>query len=111
MKPSLLAIVLTTSMALTSVAAGDIIGFENFDGGAINLNSTANVADYNAGGGAGGNVRVVMCLAGWPALWTEGPADRSMSATTVRLETVTGARLFLAIHLVSPDATRPAFLP
>ena len=34
----------------------DVIGFEDFDGGAINLNGTVNVFDFGAGGGSGGDV-------------------------------------------------------
>jgi predicted extracellular nuclease len=35
---------------------GMVIGFEDFDGGAINLSSTSNVYDYDAGGGSLGDV-------------------------------------------------------
>ena len=39
-----------------SSAGAVVIGFEDFDGGAINLSSTANVLDFGAGGGSGGDV-------------------------------------------------------
>ena len=32
------------------------LGFEDFDGNAVNLNATANVSDYLSGGGTGGDV-------------------------------------------------------
>ena len=34
----------------------DLVGFEDFDGGALNLSSTKNVFDYAAGGGSGNDV-------------------------------------------------------
>jgi len=37
-------------------ALADVIGYEDFDGGAINLSSTTNVFDFGAGGGTGGDV-------------------------------------------------------
>ena len=46
-------VVLICSPAMTSA---DIIAFEDFDGGAFNLNSTSNVFFYGAGGGAVGDV-------------------------------------------------------
>lgn len=42
--------------AFAATAGADVIGYENFDGGAINLNSTANVFLFGAGGGTGGDV-------------------------------------------------------
>lgn len=50
MKRAILPLLLSS---LPSFAA--IIGFEDFDGGAINLSSTSNVFDFNAGGGSGGD--------------------------------------------------------
>jgi len=44
------------SVVQTAEAAPVVIGFEDFDGGAINLSGTANVFDYGAGGGALGDV-------------------------------------------------------
>ena len=53
----------TLAVALSFAAAsslGDVIGFEDFDGGAINLSSTTNVANYDtAAPGPGGNARDV----------------------------------------------------
>lgn len=40
----------------SALAQSTVIATEDFDGGAVNLTSTANVFDYNAGGGAGGDV-------------------------------------------------------
>jgi hypothetical protein len=44
------------ALLVAGAATADIVGFEDFDGGAINLSSTANVFDFGAGGGAGGDV-------------------------------------------------------
>jgi hypothetical protein len=45
------------SVAFDSSHCGAVIvGFEDFDGGAVNLNSTTNVSNYGAGGGSGGDV-------------------------------------------------------
>jgi len=41
---------------LACSANADVLGFEDFDGGAINVSGTANVFDYNSGGGTGGDV-------------------------------------------------------
>ncbi len=64
---------LATCAALTVAtmginAQGEIIGFENFDGGAINLSTTSNVFDFGDGGGTGGDVfgRVVPGVTGAP---------------------------------------------
>ncbi|GJM18008.1 MAG: hypothetical protein DHS20C14_02210 [Phycisphaeraceae bacterium] len=43
-------------VAATGFAHADVLGFEDFDGGAINLSGTANVFDYGAGGGTAGDV-------------------------------------------------------
>jgi len=61
-------------VAGSTSAYADVIGFEDFDGGAINLMSTVNVFDYGAGGGAGGDVfgRVSPWNGG---LGTGGPFD------------------------------------
>jgi len=46
-------VMMLSSVAMFATAAGaDVIGYEDFDGGAINLNSTANVFMIGAGGGA-----------------------------------------------------------
>ena len=37
-------------------ALADVVGYEDFDGGAINLMGTSNVFDFNAGGGTVGDV-------------------------------------------------------
>jgi len=49
-------------------AVADVIGFEDFDGGATNLNGTTNVFDFNAGGGQFGDVfgRVEPFVTGMP---------------------------------------------
>lgn len=49
------AVAAIVAIAAQSVNA-DVIGFEDFDGGAINLNGTTNVFDYGAGGGSGGDI-------------------------------------------------------
>lgn len=43
-------------LAACTPGVADIIAFEDFDGGALNLNSTANVFDFDAGGGTDGDV-------------------------------------------------------
>ena len=50
------ALILSSFAAMTASAGADVIGYEDFDGGAINLNSTSNVFDFNAGGGTAGDV-------------------------------------------------------
>lgn len=65
-----------TQMAIAALAAAcgiahaDILGLEDFDGGAINLSGTANVFDYNAGGGTAGDVfgRVGAAVNGGPGM-------------------------------------------
>lgn len=41
---------------ICSIGRADVIGFEDFDGGAFNLSGTTNVFFYNSGGGTGGDV-------------------------------------------------------
>ena len=55
------------------IAKADVIGSEDFDGGAVNLSSTTNVFDYGAGGGSGDDVfgRVSSFAGGG----TGGPVD------------------------------------
>lgn len=53
------AIVVASLIALAGVsgmAHSAVIGFEDFQGGSINLSGTANVFDFGAGGGVGGDV-------------------------------------------------------
>lgn len=60
---------LAAMLALASYpVSAAVVGFEDFDGGAINLSSTANVFDFDAGGGAGGDVfgRVEPFVTGMP---------------------------------------------
>jgi len=61
------AVAAIVAIAAQSVNA-DVIGFEDFDGGAINLNGTTNVFDFGAGGGSGGDVfgRVEPFVTGMP---------------------------------------------
>lgn len=42
-------------LMVSSAASAAVVGYEDFDGGAINLSSTTNVFDFNAGGGTGGD--------------------------------------------------------
>lgn len=59
MKTLTLTLATGSVLALTVAAAAtdpQIVGYENFDGGAINLIGTSNVFDYGAGGGSGGDV-------------------------------------------------------
>lgn len=44
-----------TVLAISSAASAAVVGFEDFDGGAINLSGTTNVFDHGAGGGALGS--------------------------------------------------------
>jgi hypothetical protein len=44
------------ALLVAGTATADLVGFEDFDGGAINLSSTSNVFDFNAGGGTLGDV-------------------------------------------------------
>ncbi|MHC4218279.1 MAG: hypothetical protein ACYSU7_07450 [Planctomycetota bacterium] len=44
------------ALLAAGTASADVIAFEDFDGGAVNLSSTTNVFDFNAGGGALGDV-------------------------------------------------------
>lgn len=51
------AIALSAFASLTAgTASATVIGFENFDGGAVNLNGTTNVEVFGAAGGAAGDV-------------------------------------------------------
>jgi hypothetical protein len=49
-------LLLGSVLVIASTAGADVIGYEDFDGGAINLITTTNVFDFGAGGGAGGDV-------------------------------------------------------
>lgn len=66
-----------------SFASADVIGFEDFDGGAINLTSTERVEFYNAGGGSLGDVMgIVSSVAGGGVggpfdVWDDTVADNS----------------------------------
>ena len=54
-----ISLVFASCLAVTLVANAafaDVVGFEDFDGGAINLSSTTNVFDFGNGGGSGGDV-------------------------------------------------------
>lgn len=51
-----LVISLLLSIVSNQLIAQTTIGFEDFDGNEINRTNTANVADYNMGGGTGGDV-------------------------------------------------------
>jgi len=44
------------ALLTAGAASADVIGFEDFDGGAINLSLATNVLDFGAGGGSGGDV-------------------------------------------------------
>jgi hypothetical protein len=44
------------ALLTAGTASADVIAFEDFDGGAVNLSSTTNVFDFGAGGGSGGDV-------------------------------------------------------
>jgi hypothetical protein len=44
------------ALLTAGTASSDVIAFEDFDGGAFNLNSSTNVLDFGAGGGSGGDV-------------------------------------------------------
>lgn len=46
----------TLFLCVTITFAQTTLGFEDFDGNAINLNSTANVSDFGVAGGTGGDV-------------------------------------------------------
>ena len=72
-------------------AIADVIGFENFDGGAINLSGTSNVFDYGAGGGTGGDAfgRVVPFVTGAPFL----PTTRSAASAALRSPATPAASL------------------
>lgn len=73
----------TLSLGLQTTGA-TVIGFEDFDGGAVNLSGTTNVFDYGAGGGAGGDVfgRVQPFVTGMPFdLADDSAADVSGDGT------------------------------
>jgi hypothetical protein len=44
------------ALLTAGTAAADVVGFEDFDGGAFNLSSSTNVFDFGAGGGSVGDV-------------------------------------------------------
>jgi predicted extracellular nuclease len=48
--------VLALVLSASSTFAQSVLGFEDFDGNPINLNSTTNVSDYGLAGGSGGDV-------------------------------------------------------
>ena len=43
-------------LLMAGTATADVIAFENFDGGAVNLSGTQNVFDFESGGGTLGDV-------------------------------------------------------
>jgi hypothetical protein len=58
MKSRLLGCLAAAAICLASTAStyADVYGYENFDGGAVNLNGTSNVFPFNGGGGTVGDV-------------------------------------------------------
>lgn len=56
MKKVMYTLALGSVFALAGTSMGDVVASEDFDGGAVNLMGTANVFDFGAGGGTGGDV-------------------------------------------------------